>query len=96
MSTTKKTSRLKKIHRTKSCVQSFFFRYRTNTHKDSDFTLLNLEISFFFFLTSQFFSKFSKNGRKPTQTATKQKNFDGKYKNTQQNFAKVNNGIQNK
>ena len=33
-----------------------------------------------FFLTSQFFSKFSRNGRKPTQTATKHKIYHGKGK----------------
>ena len=35
-----------------------------------------------FFLTSQFFSKFSKNGRKPTQKAPKHKIYDGKGKDT--------------
>ena len=34
------------------------------------------------FLTSQFFSKFSKNGRKPTQKAPKHKIYDGKGKDT--------------
>ena len=34
----------------------------------------------FFFLTPQFFSKFSRNGRKPTQTATKHKIYHGKGK----------------
>ena len=47
-----------------------------------------------FSLTSQFFSKFSKNGRKPTQTATKHKIYDGKNKDTEQNFTKVKKGSQ--
>ena len=34
------------------------------------------------FLTSQFFSKFSKNGRKLTQKAPKHKIYDGKGKDT--------------
>ena len=34
------------------------------------------------FLTSQFFSKFSKNGRKPTQKAPKHKIYYGKGKDT--------------
>ena len=91
----KKTSPLKMIHRTKSCVQSFFLDIE-QIHTRIKIVPFLIWRCLFFFLRSQFFSKFSKNGRKPTQTATKQKNFDGKDKNTQQNFAKVNNGIQNK
>ena len=47
-----------------------------------------------FSLTSQFFSKFSQNGRKPTQTAMKHKIYDGKNKDTEQIFTKVKKGSQ--
>ena len=46
------------------------------------------------FLTFQFFSEFSKNDQKPTQTATKHEIYDGKSKDTQKNFIKVNKGTQ--